>query len=266
MNTRISQNSRKVKVRWLSVEGTIDQIVKRFGGVAAYPELIALFVQRGVSFSKAEGVHFIVEIMQSSNMDLCIEAINLILELTEIDADLEERTLTIASSMADQFVESSLPQSLTGALHRVNQEREEERDAIFKVLGIFENLFELKPEAVEIAGQKSGLIQWILTQLISGQSTHGLLERFDDNKLYSSEILAILMQNTANQRYFASLNCMEKVVSFLRTLQELGQVPMDFKETLLNIFNCVALSQMDVHCQEEFAQCEGIDVMLRLLK
>lgn len=266
MSIPTNQNSRKVNCRWLSVEGQIDQIVKRFGGVAAYPELIALFVQRGVGLSKAEGVHFIVEVMQSSNMDICIEAINFILELTEIDADLEDRTLTIASSMADQFVESSLPQSLTGVLHRINPDREEEKDAIFKVLGIFENLFELKPEAVEIAGQKSGLIQWILSLLITESGVADLLKKFDDNKLYASEILAILMQNSSNQRYFANLNCMEKLVHYLRTLQELNQFPMDFKETILNVFNCVALCQMDAHCQQEFAQCEGIDVMLRLLK
>jgi len=37
--------------QWLSIEGEIDQIVKRFGGVAAYPELIALFVQKGRVFT-----------------------------------------------------------------------------------------------------------------------------------------------------------------------------------------------------------------------
>lgn len=204
--------------------------------------------------------------MSSTNIDLCIEAVNFILELTEIDVDLGERLLTIASAMADQFVESSLPQTLSALLYRLNPGKEEEKETVFKILGIFENLFELKPEAVEVAGQKTGLIQWILGQLLSNNGAAAMLSQFDDNRLYASEILAILMQNTANQHHFAGLNFISPIINFLRTLQEVNQFPMDFKETILNLFNCLALALMDHYGQEDFGQNEGIDVMLKLLK
>ena len=247
-------------------EVRIDQIIRRFGGVAAYPELIAIFVQRGVGLRYSEGVNYINEIVQSSNIDLCIEAISFMLELTEIDVEIDDRLLKIGASMADQFTESSLPQTLTSLLFRLDVSKEEEKETVFKILGIFENLFELKPDAVEVAGQKTNLIKWILGQLISVEGASTVLDTFDDNKLYASEILAILMQSPANQSHFAGLNLMPQVISFLRTLQEMTQFPMDFKEAMLNLFNGLSLSLMNKTCQEDFAENEGIDVMLRLLK
>lgn len=188
------------------------------------------------------------------------------LELTEIDVELDDRLLAIGANLADQFTESALPQALTGLLFRLDASKEEDKETIFKLLGIFENLFELKPEAVDIAGQKTSLIQWITSQLLSQEGALSVLESFNDNKLYATEILAILMQSSGNQAHFSSLNLIPQFVSFLRTLQEVSQFPMDFKEAMLNLFNSLALALMNKSCQDDFAEHEGIDVMLRLLK
>lgn len=266
MTTPTTTRSSQLFTSWMASEVRIDQIVRRFGGVAAYPELIAVFVQRGVGVYHSEGVNYIIEIIQSSNIDLCIEAVSFVLELTEIDVDMDDRLLTIGANLADQFTESALPQALAGLLYRLDQSKEEEKETVFKILGVFENLFELKPEAVDVAGQKTNLIKWILGQLISEEGATAVLESFNDNKLYASEILAILMQSPQNQVHFSALNLMPQLVFFLRTLQEMTQFPMDFKEAMLNLFNCLALALMNKSCQDEFAENEGIDVMLRLLK
>lgn len=253
-------------MRWMQIEVKIDQIIRRFEGVAAYPELIATFTQRGVLSVYSEGVHYINEVIQSSNIDLCTEAVNFILELTEIDVEMDDRLLMIGANMADQITESSLPQSIAALLFRLDSSKEEEKETIFKILGIYENLFELKPLAVDIVGQHTNLLKWIMSQLISSEGAAAVLDTFNDNKLYASEILAILMQSADNQTIFAQLNLMPQLVSFLRTLQEMTQFPMDFKETMLNLFNSLSLSLMNKTCQEDFAENEGIDVMLRLLK
>lgn len=62
----------------------------------------------------------------------------------------------------------------------------------FFFLAIFENLLETKPELCIEAG-KQGLIQWLLKRIKVKAS-------FNNNKLYASEILSILLQNTKENK------------------------------------------------------------------
>lgn len=58
--------------------------------------------------------------------------------------------------------------------------------------GIFENLLEIRPELCVDAG-KQGLLQWLLKRV-------RVKAPFDTNKLYASEILSILLQNTQENK------------------------------------------------------------------
>lgn len=60
------------------------------------------------------------------------------------------------------------------------------------VLAIFENLLETRTELCIEAG-KQGLITWLLKRI-------KLKAPFDTNKLYASEILSIMLQNTQENR------------------------------------------------------------------
>lgn len=57
---------------------------------------------------------------------------------------------------------------------------------------IFENLLEFRPELCADAG-KQGLMQWLLRRIKAKTP-------FDANKLYASELLSILLQNTPENR------------------------------------------------------------------
>lgn len=57
---------------------------------------------------------------------------------------------------------------------------------------VFENITELRPEVCKDLA-KQGLLQWLMRRL-------RVKTPFDNNKLYASEILSILLQNTPENR------------------------------------------------------------------
>lgn len=60
------------------------------------------------------------------------------------------------------------------------------------VSAIFENLLEFRPGLCVEAG-KQGLLQWLLKRIKAKMP-------FDGNKLYASELLSILLQETVENR------------------------------------------------------------------
>lgn len=180
--------------------------------------------------------------------------------------DDDEDHLNIALGLGDQLLASSIPQALTVLLIKLDQKREEERETGFKILGIFENIFEIKPEAVNIAAQQTGLSLWLLNEISPEAGVIYSLDNFNDNKLYCSEILSIVMQNKQNQDHIHNLGKLPQVIGYLRTLLDHEKYPADFKETILNLFNCLTLILMNSNAREDFADNEGIDIMLKLLK
>jgi beta-catenin-like protein 1 len=77
-------------------------------------------------------------------------------------------------------------------LERMDESVKEEANGVHTTLGIFENIMELRPAVVVDIG-KQGLIPWLLKRIKAKMS-------YDDNKLYSSEILSILLQNNEENR------------------------------------------------------------------
>jgi len=149
---------------------------------------------------------------------------------------------------------------------KLDQSRDEERETGFKILGIFENIFELKPDAIHVAGPQTGLALWLLDQIAPEGGVDQAIESFNDNVLYCSEILSIVMQHPDNQNYLHSSRKLPRIVEYLRSLLDRDKFPADFKETVLNLLNCLALTLMNLQARDDFADSEGIDIMIRLLK
>ena len=161
---------------------------------------------------------------------------------------------------------SAIPQELTCLLMKLEQSRDEERETGFKILGIFENLFEIKPDAIRVAGPQTGLAVWLLDQITPEGGVEQAVENFNDNVLYCSEVLSIVLQQPENQDSLFSSRKIPRAIEYLRTLLDRDKFPADFKETVLNLLNCIALTLMNLQAREEFADSEGIDIMIRLLK
>lgn len=190
----------------------------------------------------------------------------LLLELTEIDVEIEDKVLQTADILGDQLLSSSIPQILASILQKLDQRREEELDTGYQILGIYENLFELKPKSAALGGEKTGLALWLLQQLCPENGILDLKESFSKMTLYSSEILSIILQEPSVQSLFVTEPAIQAFVRTIRTLQGEKLLDMEMKETLLNLFNCLSLVLLNPEARELFADNEGIEVMLKLIK
>lgn len=100
-------------------------------------------------------------------------------------------------------------------LERLDESVKEEADGVHNTLAIVENMAEFRPEMCT-DGAQQGLLQWLLKRLKAKMP-------FDANKLYCSEVLAILLQDNDENRellgswmesmcFFSSYLCLKDTI------------------------------------------------------
>jgi beta-catenin-like protein 1 len=90
-------------------------------------------------------------------------------------------------------------------LTRLNEGEEADRQGVFQVLGIFENMIALSPAVVVLLTEKTNLIKWLLGRIAASES--------DANRAYSAELMSILLQQgVASRQLFGKLGGVEVVL------------------------------------------------------
>lgn len=168
--------------KFMESELDLHEVLQQLNSVSTAPDLYPLVVE-------LNGIASLLELLAHPNTDISVSVVDLIQEMTDIDI------LHESLEGAEILIESLRKQQASGLLvqnlERLDETVKEESDGVHNTLAIFENLTEIKPEMCkEIADQ--GLLQWILKRL--------KVKTFDANKLYCSEILSILLQNTNENR------------------------------------------------------------------
>ena len=96
------------------------------------------------------------------------------------------------SALIQALVSNQISALLVQNLDRLNENVREESDGIHNTLSIVENLVEFRPEVCKEVAD-AGLLTWLMKKL-------KVKVPFDNNKLYASEILSILLQNEPDNR------------------------------------------------------------------
>lgn len=101
-------------------------------------------------------------------------------------------------------------------------------------IAIFENLIEFVPQKVTEIG-KQGLLQWLLKRLKARMP-------FDANKLYVSEILSILLQqSTDNKVLFGELDGIDVVLQQLAVIIAIFNLFYFIRSRVRQCFVCTVL-------------------------
>lgn len=96
-------------------------------------------------------------------------------------------------------------------MKRLNEGEEADRQGVFQILGIFENLLNFMPPLAEHVGASTELLPWLVQRLEA--------PAFDSNKQYASEILSILLQQPSNARKVLKLNGVDVCLTALSVSQ-----------------------------------------------
>ncbi|EFE35158.1 uncharacterized protein ARB_06115 [Trichophyton benhamiae CBS 112371] len=237
--------------RFMASEADLDVEIKTLSILSEHPKLYNEFAELGCAGS-------LVSLLTHENTDISIDAIEILGELIDEDVEAEEDQWdAIANSMLDADILELLSQNLA----RLNEENEVDRAGIYHILNILESLSSRASIADRI-GQESGIMPW-LHERISRKE-----KRVSQNKQYSAEILAILLQSSSKNRLrFISLEGVDTLLQLLSVYRKLDpQKDSDEEEYFENLFDCLTCVVDEDEGKDKFIEAEGIELAQIMLR
>ncbi|KAI8994501.1 Catenin-beta-like protein [Pilobolus umbonatus] len=245
--------------KFMESEADLDEEIKALLSLTEAPQMYKEFVNIGSTVS-------LVSLLSHENTDIAIDAIDLINELTDEDVgtseDDLERSEEVQASIkifVESLLENELMELLVQNLSRMNEEEESDRQGVFKILGIFENIISLDPKYTENIALKTEIIPWLLKRL--------QVKEFDANIAYASEILSILIQDNRDIRLkVGELDGIDVLLRAVAGYRRKEASSEDETEMVENFFNALCSLLNEEENKKRFLDCEGIELMALMIK
>lgn len=246
--------------KFIDSEADLDSALKSLLSLAqspvlAYPELV-----------RSGSVSLLIGLLSHENADIVIDVVDVIHELTDEDVGNEledeeeqEEAQVALKTLIEALLENSILELLVDNLSRLNETEESDRQGVFHILGVFENMLGFNPDLSLILVSKTKMMNWLLNRIQS--KTH------DENRGYSAELLSILLQNNAaNRQDFGKKDGVEVALNVLSQFRRRDPVNADETEFMENLFDalCSALAEPEV--KSFFLASEGVDLMLLMMR
>lgn len=215
------------------------------GGPELYPELVGL-----------NAIPSILGLLSHDNTDIAIDVVGLLQDLT--DEDILEDNDEPAQVLVDALIENNVLELLVQNLFRLSETDQDEMAAIYSTLATIENLIEVKPAVAEMVCERTKIMRWLLGKI--------KVREFEGIKQYSSEILAILLQNsTANQKKLGQLNGVDVMLQAVAMYKSRDPKTQDEEEMVENLFDCLCCLLMPLENKEKFVKAEGVELMIIIM-
>ncbi|TFY70154.1 hypothetical protein EVG20_g2848 [Dentipellis fragilis] len=247
--------------KFIDSEADLDSAIKALLPLAqvptvAYPELI-----------RSGQIEKIVGLLSHENTDIALDVVELVHELTDEDVGLEgeeegvdqDQREAALKSLVDALLEISILELLVDNMSRFNEKEEADRQGIFHVLGIFENIVGSDPDLAERLVLKTALLPWLLQRIQS--KTH------EENRSYAAELLSILLQTSrANRLEFGHKEGVDTLLKVVSQFRRRDPSDADEAEFMENTFDtlCSALGEPEIKAL--FLKSEGVDLMVLMMK
>ena len=236
--------------KFMESEVDLDEEVKKMHALAANPDLYPELV-------RLNSVSSILGLLSHDNTDIAISVVNLLNDLT--DEDVIGESDEPALVLVDALVENNALELLVQNLSRMDETDGDEAAAVFHTLSIIENMTEVKPAVAELVCERTKLLRWILTRI--------KVREFDSNKLYASEILAILLQSSvANQKRLGQLNGVDTLLQAVAFYKSRDPKTSEEEEMLENLFDSLCSVVMPTDNKDRFVKAEGVELMIIIMK
>jgi beta-catenin-like protein 1 len=235
----------------MASEADLDTEIKALSILAEHAELYPEFAKLGC-------VGTLVSLLAHENTDIAIDAIEVLGELTDEDVETEESHW---KSLVDAMLESDVVDLLTQNLVRLDEKNESDKSGVYHVLSVFENLLS-QAELAERIGQKSNMLEWLLKRVQEREI------RVGQNKQYSAELLAILLQSSrGNRDKFAEMGGMDVTLQLLSAYRKRDpEKDTDEEEYVENLFDCLTCMVDEEAGKEKFLEAEGVELCQIMLR
>lgn len=232
-------------------EADLDADVKALSILSEHPKLYE-------EFSKLGCVSSLVSLLSHENTDIAIDAIEIINELTDEDVEAGQEQWDF---VVDALLEADLLNLLYENISRLNEEVESDRAGIYHVLSVLENLSS-RLSIVSTIGKETKLLPWLLSRIQKSEP------KVTQNKQYSAEVLAILLQLSPTNR--TQLILLDGIDTFLQLLSPYRKRDpakgTEEEEYVENVFDCLTCCVDDTEGKAKFSEAEGIELCVIMLR
>ena len=236
--------------KFMMSEVELHDAIHALRSIATVPDLYPMMV--GLNC-----IPSFIGLLTHENTDIIVEVIDLVQELTDIDTMQESEEG--ADSLIDALMDNQISANLVQCLDRLNEPIREESDGIHNCLSIFENLIEFKPQVCKEAAEV-GLLPWLVKKL-------KVKVPFNNNKLFASEILSILLQNEPeNRQKLGESGAIDSLLQQLAYYKRHDPGTPEEVEMMENLFDCLCSLLLFMPNRERFLKGEGLQLMNLMLR
>lgn len=239
--------------KFMASEADLDEAIKGLSIISEHPELYEEWAK-----SETGGVTRLVELLAHENTDIAIDAIEIISELTDDDVEAEQEQW---SALVGAMLENDLLSMLVSNFARFDEKEEADASGVYHSLSVLENLLS-QPENMDNIGKNEKLLAWLLERIQKDEKSTS------QNKLYASEILSILtQQSSGNRRRVAAANGVEIFLTQLAPYRRLDPEKESTEEEYMeNIFNCLTSLVDENEGKAKFLEAEGVELAMLMVR
>ncbi|KAJ5565360.1 hypothetical protein N7513_001602 [Penicillium frequentans] len=237
--------------KFMASEADLDTEIKGLSILSEHPDLYKEFAKLGC-------VGSLISLLSHENADIAIDVIQIIGELTDEDVEAEQGQW---DSLVNSMMDADLIELLTSNLTRLDEAVDTDRAGVYYILSVLENLCSQTSVAEKI-GQDASILQWILNRIQKKESP------VSQNKQYSAEVLAILLQSSSkNRERFIELDGVDIILQILSQYRKRDpEKDSDEEEYVENLFDALICLVDEPAGKDKFIVAEGIELALIMLK
>merc|ERR1719225_1564114 len=236
--------------KFMMSEMELHDGVRELQNVSTVPHMYPVLVELNCAST-------LLGLLGHDNTDIAVAAVEVIQELTDVDTmnESEEGAEVLLKALVDNQICSLLVTNL----ERLDETVKEESEGVHNTLAIIENLVELRPEMCKDVAE-AGFINWLIKKL-------KVKVPFDENKLYASEILSILLQTEPdNRKLFGQLDAIDNLLQQLAYYKRHDPTQSEELEMMENLFDCLCSLLLETENRDRFLKGEGLQLMNLMLR
>ncbi|MCJ8742040.1 hypothetical protein PDJAM_G00077600 [Pangasius djambal] len=226
--------------KFMESELDLNDIIQEMHVITTIPELYHLLVE-----------------LNAVQTHIAIAVVDLLQELTDVDTLNESEEG--AEVLIDALLEGQVVALMVQNMERLDEMVKEEADGVHNTLAVVENMAEFRPGLCTEAAQQ-GLMQWLLKRIKAKMP-------FDANKLYCSEILAILLQsNDGTRELLGEMDGIDVLLQQLSVFKRHNPTTPEEQEMMENLFDALCSCLMLPANRDRFLKGEGLQLMNLMLR
>ncbi|TAQ90850.1 hypothetical protein B7494_g798 [Chlorociboria aeruginascens] len=237
--------------KFMASEADLDADIKALSILAEHSELYGEFAKLGC-------VGSLVSLLAHENTDIAIGVLEVISEFTDEDVDAAEAEW---NGIVDAMLEADLLDLLGANFGRLDEEGESDRSGVYYALSVLENLAS-RSEISERIGSDEKIMSWLVKRIQRKES------QVSQNKQYSAEILAIILQSSSkNRQKFCDMDGIDILLQLLASYRKRDpNKGSEEEEYVENLFDALTCCVDDAEGKAKFLEAEGVELCLLMLK